>query len=740
MRKPLEPRTIAAFFGIAVVILLWVSLASLWSTHRLVRSFESDHESQQVLDKLQHIEVLMEAAESGVRGYVITGDAGQLDPYRYAKLVVPFEMRQIEGLLSGHPQRKDPWRKLNRLLSNHLAYLANTVSRRHSGGSGVAARWIVDQDDKVKRDAMEHLLSEVQQEERTQLDFLRTHVSEHEWGTMTALLFATLVSLGLLAWAFSLLRRVAGERRFAQSATERTETFLHSIIDRIPYMILVKEAANLRLTLVNKAAEEWLGRTREELLESNELDWRPEDVALAAIEKDREVLRNGKPADIAEEPLVLPGQENRILHTQKIPVPDEEGNHAYLLTISEDITQRKQAEKMLELSRDAAVESARLKSEFIRNMSHEIRTPLSVVSGMTELLLDTPLTPDQKRFASMVQRAADGLSTLSRSILDFSKIEAGAFSLDIQEMDIRRIVEDVVSMLGEQAKTKGVKLVSVIYSDIPPVLCGDPVRIRQVLTQLIGNAVKFTPHGEIIVRVTEARRTESQVWLHIQISDTGIGIAKDIQPHLFEAFRQGDGSRTRKFGGTGLGLAISRRILELMGGEIGFESAEGKGSTFWLTVPLNRANAVGTAPPEAPVPWMRARVLVVDENETVRQLVLQNLRSWALASEAVSNGQAALELLRREQKAGRPYPIVILDMHLPDMDGVVFARMLRADPSLAGTKLIVMTTTESPLEPSAATALGFAGGITKPPKFEELHERLAALIDSDKSLDHKPVS
>jgi CheY-like chemotaxis protein len=257
---------------------------------------------------------------------------------------------------------------------------------------------------------------------------------------------------------------------------------------------------------------------------------------------------------------------------------------------------------------------------------------------------------------------------------------------------------------------------------------------------LIGNAVKFTERGEIIVRVNEARQNEAQVWLTIRISDTGIGIAPDVQPHLFEAFRQGDGSRTRKFGGTGLGLAISKRIVDLMGGEIGVESTVGEGSTFWLTIPFNRSHILGSPAADAPAPWMRTRVLVIDENETVRQLVLQNLRSWGLASEAVSSGQAALELLAHEQRAGRPYAIAITDMHLPDMDAVILARKLRADAVLARTKIIVMTNAESPLEPGAAAPLGFTGSITKPPKFEELHERLAALIDADKSLDRKQVS
>jgi len=740
MKKPLEPRTIAVLFGIAVLVLSWVSLATYWSTHRLVQSFEADNESHQILDKLQHIEVLIESADTSVRSYAMTGNDARLDSYRYAKLVVPYEMKQIENLLTTNPKRQGTWKRLNRLLASHLSDLAELVSLRRTEGLGAAARWVANRDDKAKRDTMEHLLSEVQQEERTQLDFMRLSVSEHAWKTKAALILATLVSLSLLGWAFSLLGRTAEERRFAENVTQRTETFLHSIVERIPYMILVKEATHLRLTLVNRAAEEWLGRPREELLGSNDLDFRPREEAQAAMEKDRNVLREGKLVDIPEDPLRLPGRDERILHTQKIPLPDEEGNSAFLLTISEDITQRKQAEKMLELSRDAAVESARLKSEFIRNMSHEIRTPLSVVSGMTELLLDTSLTEDQRRFASMVHRAADGLTALSKSILDFSKIEAGAFSLDIQEIDVRKIVEDVVSMMAEQAKVKGVNLVSVIYSEIPPILRGDPIRLRQVMAQLIGNAVKFTEHGEIIIRVTESRQNQSQVWLHVRISDTGIGIPVEIQEHLFEAFRQGDGSRTRKFGGTGLGLAISKRILELMGGEIGFESASGQGSTFWFTVPFKRAAMAGAPTEESSAPWIRSRVLVVDESDTSRQMIQQQLHSWALASEAVSNGQAALELLKREQKAERPYPIVILDMHLPDMDGVVFARRLRADPALAGTKLIVMTSAGAPLEATAASALGFSSCITKPPTLEALHERLASLIETHKPLDQKPVS
>lgn len=741
MKKSLHPRTIPTFFAVAVAVLLWISTTSYWSTHQMVQSFDAVSQAHQALDKIQHIELLMESAESSVRAYTITGDAARLAPYQYAKLVVPYEMKQVDEFMATYPQKQATWQRLNKLVANHLTYLRRMVALRRSEGFAAAARGIRGQDDAAKRNTMDRLLSEFQQEERIQLDDRRRRASRHSLRTKSVLVLAGFMSLGFLAWAFGLLRRETHERRQAESTSQVTETFLHSIVDRIPYMILVKEAANLRLTLVNRAAEEWLGRSRKDLLGSNDLDLRTPEEARGAIAKDRQTLRGGTLADIPEEPLILPGKKDRVLHTQKISVPDDQGNPAYLLTISEDITQRKQAERMLELSRDAAVESARLKSEFIRNMSHEIRTPLSVVSGMTELLLGTELSPEQRKFATMVYKSAEGLSHLSKSILDFSRIEAGAFSLEIRDLDVRRVVEEVASMLGAQAKAKGVNLVSVIAGEIPALVRGDPIRLRQVLTHLIGNAVKFTEHGEIIVRVSESHRTDTQTWVHIRISDTGIGIPEEVQAHLFEAFRQGDGSRTRRFGGTGLGLAISRRILELMGGEIGFESRAGQGSTFWLTVPLTRSPMEGGVPTEeASAPWVRSRVLVVDENETVRQLIQQQLRSWALTSEAVSSGAAALELLRREAKAGRPYPIVLLDMQLPDMDGVVFARLCKQDTALSPTQIIVMTGEESRPDPEAAAALGFSGWISTPPKLEGLHARLAALINPYKPLDPTKLS
>lgn len=717
----------ALWFGLAFTAVSWVGFAAYWGTHRLVRSFGSVSESHQALEKLQSIQALMESAESSVCRYVITGDAAGLQAYRDAKGMIPQRLRQVEALASAYPRQRKTLKQLNRLLLIHLQYLSNAVTARQTIGYEAAAQWISAEDNVSPRKALEQALSQLQRMESVAVRQRSSSTSEHSFKAKAALVGSACISLVFLAWGFGLLRREADERLQAEDATERVETFLHSIIERIPYMIQVKEAANLRLTLANKAAAEWFGRSETELLGSNAFDLRPREQALEEMRKDRQALQEGKPVDIPEEPLKMEGREDRILHTQKITVPDRDGNPAYLVTISEDITRRKQSERLIELSRDAAVESARVKAEFLRNMSHEFRTPLSVIIGMTSLLLDAGLTEEQRRFASSVQRAAEGLSRLTKDILDFSKIESGTFTLETQEIPIRHTVEGIATMLSEQAKAKGVALVSLIDNDLPSVVLGDVARLRQILAQLMGNAVKFTARGEVIIRVTEAKQDEAHLWLTCRITDTGIGIDEETQKYLFEAFRQGDGSRTRRFGGTGLGLAMSKRIVELMGGEIGFESAPGRGSTFWCTLPFQKRRAQGPVVEVSSLPWTRARVLVIDENETARQLLRQQLGVWSLASEGVSSGETALALLRREQKAGRPFPIALVDMHLPDMESVALARAVKQDPDLAGAHLILMT--DAPLDPATYAPLGFSGCLPKPLQAEALYERLSLLIE-----------
>ncbi len=732
MKRPIHSHTIGLTFVAACLVIAGVVIGTSLSTHRLVRSFDSVSLSHQAIEKLQAIQVLIETEQTSVYNYVITGRAERLDVFWSANSQIPRRISEVEVLVKGHPREMNALRQFRRLYYLHQRYLSTVIKSRRTEGMNSAAQWVSAEDNRSIRDVLKMVLAEVQGEERNLLKKRSAStVINSSRIKLTQASSAFLFFLLIIA-VFALLRRESGERYAAQAATLRMEHFLRSIIDRIPYVVQVKEAESLRLTLVNKAATEWFGRSEQELLGSNDYDLRPRDAAKLAMAQDKELIRKGDPVDIPEEFWIHEGKE-RILHTQKLIIPDETGAPAFLLSISEDITQRKEAEYELEHSRDVAVQSERLKSEFIRNMSHEFRTPLSIVVGMISILLDSNLSAEQRGFTKRAEKATAGLVKLTRNISDFSKIESGTFTLDLQEFNLRQNIDAILSMLKEQAKTKGVKLVSLVPPAIPQTLIGDSIRLRQVLTELVGNALKFTERGEISVRVTEEKQKDDRLWLKLSVSDTGIGILPELQKYLFEPFRQGDGSPTRRFGGTGLGLAISKSIVELMGGTIGYQSAPKEGSTFWCSLPFKKRSVQAPQSVNVPaLPWTKARVLVVDENSTARQELRDQLRTWSLASEGTATGETALELLQSEAKAGRPFQIVILNMHLPDMEGVAFAHAVKANPELLSVQLVVVS--DAPLEPSTVSELGFSACVPKPLEANILLDRLASLIQLS---DHK---
>jgi PAS domain S-box-containing protein len=712
-------------FAAASVLIAGIAGGTYWTTHRLVRSFDSVADSHRAIENLQSLQTLIETGQASAYNYVITGREGRLQAYRESTRSIPRKLRALESLVNDFPRQKSALRQFRRVLTLHQQYLAQMVGARDAQGFEGAAQWVAAEDDHSVRIALGMLIEEIQNDEARVLRRRAASSLKQSIHTKAALVLAALFSLALILWVFSLFRKEAGDRAEAQAASHRLDRFLRTLIERIPYAVWVREADNLRLTLVNQTAQSWMSRPEAELLGANDYDLLPHEAARISLQEDRDVLRKGDPVDIPEETWGYGGKP-RILHTQKVAIPDENGAPAFLLTISEDITERKQAEHMLEMSRDAAVQSERLKSEFIRNMSHEIRTPLSIVVGMISLLQDTPLSSEQRLFASKIERSAGGLARLTREILDFSKIETGTFSLEMREMNLRDEIENSLRMWSEQARTKGIRLETLIPASVPPLLIGDPVRVRQVLTELIGNALKFTERGQIQVRVQEAEETVDQVSLTFQVSDSGIGILEDVQKHLFNPFRQGDGSPTRRFGGTGLGLAISKRIVELLGGKIGFSSAPKEGSTFWFTLPFTKPGIQPIRVEVPMLPWTRARVLVVEDNAVSRRQLQDQLSAFALSNEGVASGGAAIDLLRKEQQAGRPFQIVLLDLHLPDMEGVELARAIKAESALAATPLVVLT--ETTMDPTDVAELGFSASVPKPFQADTLLDRLAGLV------------
>jgi PAS domain S-box-containing protein len=385
-----------------------------------------------------------------------------------------------------------------------------------------------------------------------------------------------------------------------------------------------------------------------------------------------------------------PGSASRNVVVNSTSIPDGEGGIAGWVGTLADVTAEMGAETALSDARDEATEASRLKSGFLANMSHEIRTPMNGVIGMTDLLLETDLDSRQRDYAQTVRNSGEALLTIINDILDFSKVEAGKLEIESIEFNLRTIVDDVVDLLARPAQAKGLELVALVDGAVPTVLTGDPGRVRQVLTNLVGNAIKFTQAGEIVVRVTAAETEGADTVVRFEISDTGDGIAPDELTTVFQPFVQADMSTSRRHGGTGLGLAISGQLVALMGGDCGVSSRLGEGSDFWFTICVRGVAAAAPELPTSDTGLAGVTALIVDDNATQRGVLCEYLVGWGMTATTADSGDAALAAMRSAAADGRPVAVALIDRFMPGMDGLELKDAIVADPALTA-RLVLMT-------------------------------------------------
>jgi PAS domain S-box-containing protein len=522
------------------------------------------------------------------------------------------------------------------------------------------------------------------------------------------------------------INRMLGSLQLSQKQKQQVEERYRAFMDNIPAVALIKDAKG-RIVYINEPLAKMYNIKLEDVQGKPVGDWIPAKFLEKVHLQEQEVISTQKVMHFVD---VVPTPDGVLHHRLSYRFPLKGADGELLVgTVAIDITDRIQAEEALQDAKEMAETANRAKSEFLANMSHEIRTPLNGVVGMTDLTLGTELTSEQREYLDTVKLSADSLLTVINDILDFSKIEAGKIDLEMTDFNVRDHLEATLKTLAFRGDEKGLELLCEVAPEVPEMVRGDSNRLRQIVVNLVGNAIKFTDEGEVALKVRVDTQAGADRILHVTVSDTGVGIPPEKQKLIFEPFSQADTSTTRKYGGTGLGLTISARLVEMMGGRMWVESEIGRGSQFHFTMRVGTSDAAIEVGTIAPAELLRGvRVLVADDNQTNRRILEGMLKRWEMNSTSVDDGEKALTALSSALKAGEPYGLILTDMHMPKMDGFGLVERIRQMPELSTAIIMMLTSAGHRGDAVRCQDLGVAAYLLKPIRQSELREAIARVL------------